>query len=241
MSSNSNQTQKSKFKQFLHGFIPKHVSNGAVVNVYDFLRVLQHMNPKDYSFNNAPNKDFFQNHREIIKKNSGFIEDQNNYTDMMYGKKTVRFCGCEVIATYNALYSIHRRNPISFSDMLTEYEKDGMVLSGYFGTSPKSICHYLNKHGYITEFTTKLSEFDRIGAESDSLILTIYNDGADIMKAVHTVNVSKENGRYVGHNVYGNGRVAGPYNSVTELMEGINNGKSKAISLIGVNVKRTIR
>lgn len=216
-----------------------HVGNKLVVNVYDFLRIMQKMSKKDFSSNNALNTKGFKAHRQVIKQASGFIEDQNCYTDMRYGKHTIRFCGCEIIATYNALFSIHGTNPISFADMISEYEKDGMVLSGTFGTSPKAIRSFLNRHGYQTSFTTKLSEFDHLAKVSDSMILTIYNDRHDIMKAVHTVNVSKDNGKYIAHNVYGNGVVAGPFDSMIALMEGINKGKSKEISLIGVSIKKS--
>lgn len=230
----ANRPRQNRLKRFVRGFIPKHVSNKVVVDVYDFLRKVQHISRKDYSKNAVDNCSGFNNHKDVIRRANGFIEDQNIYTDMHYGKHTIRFCGCEIIATYNAMYAMHGHNPITFPDMIGEYEKDGMVLSGTFGTSPKAIKYYLEKHGYKAIFTTKLSEFDRIGEASDTLILTIYNDGADIMKAVHTVNVSKHNGKYIAHNVHGNGIVEGPFDSMTALMAGINNGKSKEISLIGV-------
>ncbi|MCQ2525535.1 MAG: hypothetical protein MJ130_02095 [Lachnospiraceae bacterium] len=232
----TNKNESGKIKKFFRGFIPKHVSNKVVVDVYDVLRVFQHASRKDFSKNYEYNRNGFAQHKSDIKQKLGFIEDQNCYTDMKYGKHSIRFCGCEIIATYNALYSIHGYNPIAFTDMIREYESDGMVLSGSFGTSPKAIRYFLERHGYRTEFTTKLSKFDEVASRSDSLILTIYNDGSNIMKAVHTVNVSKANGKYIAHNVYGNGVVAGPFDSMIALMQGINNGRSKEISLIGVSV-----
>ena len=225
----------NKFKAFFRAFIPKHISNRVVVDIYDFLRVIQHLNPINYTRHEQENVDLFKNHREVIKRDNGFVEDQCNYTDMKYGKVNMRFSGCEIFATYNAMYSIHGHNPITLPEMITEYEKNGMVLSGFFGTSPKAIMKYLNGHGYVTKFSMKDSEYDRIADEYETAILTIYNDGLDIMKAVHTVNVSKHNGKYLAHNVNCNGKVQGPFDSISDMMTKINHGKSKAISLIGVS------
>lgn len=234
---NGSKPKKSKFKVFLNGFIPKHVSNKVVVDTYDFMRKMQHIVIKDYTKHEQTNIACFEDHRDAIDKANGYIEDQKNYSDMRYGKKTMRFCGCEIIATYNALYSIHGDNPISLPEMISEYERDGMVLSGYFGTSPIAIKKYLDRHGYDACFSIRPNEFDAIGEKYETTILTIYNDGTDIMKAVHTVNVTKSNLKYYAHNVNSNGRVEGPFDSITALMSGINKGKSKAISLIGVSKK----
>lgn len=56
-----------------------------------------------------------------------------------------------------------------------------------------------------------------------------------ISKEVHTVNISKEGGRYIAHNVYCNGKVVGSEASVMGLVGKMNGGKAKGISLIGVS------
>ena len=62
---------------------------------------------------------------------------------MYFGNKTISFCGCEIIATYNALYDLTGNHDINFPEIINEFEKDGIVLSGFFGTAPKAVEDYL--------------------------------------------------------------------------------------------------
>jgi predicted butyrate kinase (DUF1464 family) len=165
------------------------------------------------------------------------VEDQNSYTDMAYGESTMQYSGCEIFATYNAMYNINGKVTKPLADLISSYEKDGMVLSGKFGTAPKAISDFLEKQGFVTKLTTEEKEFDDIGKKFESMILTMYNDKNDISQEVHTVNISKENGKFTAHNVYCNGKVVGPYASVSEVIKNINGGKAKGISLIGVKKK----
>ena len=232
--SNTPKKENNGFKQMLRAFIPKNISNRVVVNAFSFLRGLQKLNRRNYSVHIEANRESIKNHAEVIRKAQGYIEDQRNYTDILFGKVNMQISGCEIFATYNALHNIHGHSPIELPDMIKEYEKDGMVLSGAFGTAPKAIRDYLKRHGYSTVFTMKVKEFDRVGEENDTLILTMYNNGMNIMDQVHTVCISIDNGKYTAHNVYCNGTVVGPYSSVTELIANINRGRAKGISLIGI-------
>jgi len=153
---------------------------------------------------------------------------------MRYGKVTMKYAGCEIIAVYNALFDIFKREIISLPDMISRFEKDGMVLSARFGTSPKALVSFLKNEKLNTCITTHESQFDQMGEESDTLILTMYNDRFDIFEQIHTVNISKSGGRFTAHNVYCNGSVVGPYDSISELIEHINRGRAKGISLIGI-------
>lgn len=227
--------ERKKMLKILYGFIPHLVSNKIVLAVYDLLRKLQKFRKNDYAERIRENEAAFRGHMEMIQKNRGFIEDQNRYTDMRYGKVTMQYAGCEIFATYNAIYSILGKSIMSLSQMIAEYEKDGMVLSGRFGTSPKAIRNFLDKHGFHTEFATEESKFEELAKHCQSLILTMYNDRDDITKEVHTVNISIDNGFYFAHNVYCNGTVVGPCRTVKELMSQMNGGRVKAISLIGVS------
>ncbi len=215
--------------------IPNKVDNATVVNVLDLMRKQQKAVKKDYSVHMKKNEEAFQKHAPVITKNKGFVEDQNSYTDMAYGDATMQYSGCEIFATYNAIHSILGKQSMSLAKMISEYEKDGMVLSGKFGTAPKAIKDFLDKHGFKTEMTTNEADFDSYGKKFQSLILTMYNDKDDISKEVHTVNISKEGGKYIAHNVYCNGKVVGPNATVKELIANMNGGKAKGISLIGVS------
>lgn len=215
--------------------IPNKIDNATVVGVLDLMRKQQKTVRKDFTGHLAKNEEAFKKHSDVIAKNKGFVEDQNSYTDMAYGDATMQYSGCEIFATYNAIYSIMGKPVISLAKMISEYEKDGMVLSGKFGTAPKAIKDFLEKHGYKTEMSTDEADFDNLGKKFQSLILTMYNDKDDISKEVHTVNISKEGGKYIAHNVYCNGKVVGPEASVKALIGKMNGGRAKGISLIGVS------
>jgi len=231
-----NNIRNEMFKKVC-ALIPNQISNDTVVGALDLMRKEQKILKKDFSGHFKKNEAAFLKHEDTIKKNKGYVEDQNSYTDMAYGEATMQYSGCEIFATYNAIHNILGRNLMTLPQMIAEYEKDGMVLSGKFGTAPKAIKDFLDKHGFKTEFVTDESKFDEVGKRSQSLILTMYNDKDDISKEVHTVNISKEKSQYVAHNVYCNGKVVGPCSTVRELMAQMNGGRVKGISIIGVSKK----
>lgn len=229
---------RNELFQKICALIPNKVDNRTVVNALDLLRMGQKtVVKKDFSSHEGKNVTAFGKHIEAIKKNNGYVEDQNSYTDMAYGDATMQFSGCEIFATFNAIRNITGKAGNNLSQMITSYERDGMVLSGKFGTAPKAISDFLKKLGYKTELTTDESQFDDVGKRNESVILTMYNDKDDISKEVHTINISKDAGKYTAHNTYCNGKVVGPFGSVSEVIAHINGGKAKGISLIGVSRK----
>ena len=132
---------------FFKSFIPMRVSNETILNFFEILRKTA---SHEFKGNLEKNTKNFKNHLEEIEKNDGYIENQHLYTDMSYGNKTIDFCGCEIIATYNAIYDLTGKHDISFPNMIDSYEKDGIVLSGFFGTAPRAIEDYLKKQGFKT-------------------------------------------------------------------------------------------
>jgi len=221
-------------KTNIYSLIPEKINNGVVVFFFELLRKLQIPIKKISKNNLRINKDNILKHIDVIDKHGGYIEDQNNYTDMKYGKRTIQYSGCEIIAVYNAVYSLAGKHAFYLEDLIKIFEKNGMLLTGRLGTSPKALNSFLTQNGFDTKFTTKESEFEAISSESSSIILTFYNDRKDIRNQVHTVCITKENSSYTAHNVYCNGTILGPYSSITDLIRAINNGKAKSISLIGV-------
>ena len=234
---NGANTRDEMFKKVC-AIIPNKINNETVVNALDLMRKQQKLMKKDFSANLKKNQESLKKHLEHAgKKADGYVEDQNAYTDVAYGDATMQFSGCEIFATYNAIRNIAGKATANLAQMISEYEKDGMVLSGKFGTAPKAIRDYLEKKGYKTDMTTDEKKFDEIGKKHQSMILTMYNDKNDISKEVHTVNISKDKGKFTAHNVYCNGQVVGPYDSVSEVIKNINKGLAKGISLIGVSKK----
>ena len=215
---------------FFRSFIPQRVSNESTLSFFEFLRKIAFHNfPGNLEKNNIN----FKNHIKRIEEDKGYIEDQYNYDDMYYGKKTIAFCGCEIIATYNAIYDLTGKHDISFPEMINEYEKDGIVLSGLFGTAPKAIEDYFKKHGFKTISSCKKEDYDKIGEECNALILTLYNDKYDICNMVHTVNITKKDNKYYIHN-NGYTSLLESYDSISDLVLRINDGESKDIFLIGI-------
>ena len=230
----------------LKGFIPKYISNDTFIAFYEFLRKLGKALHGAYKRNEGDFRKALNDRQALIRlkertaRTSGYIEDQFNYLDLRYGKYSVGYCGCEVIALYNALRSLKKLGTLEFKELLVEFERDGIVLSGKFGSSPKAIADYLKKRGYRIETTTHIEEFEAVAGRSKTLILVYYNDGRDITKMVHTINISKENDyrgeeAYVAHNAYTGGRASLPQRNISELIASLAKGHAKGIYMIGIN------
>lgn len=214
--------------------IPDRIDNRTVLRTFEAMRKHQKRRSRDYSFHDSDNSRNFRLHKASIAGCGGFIEDQNSYTDMAYGDVTVQYSGCELIALYNALFALFGAETVTLPELISVFERDGMVFRGKFGTSPRAVADYLEKQGLHTELTTEASGFERLAGASDCLILTMYNDGMDISKEVHTVCVSKSCGKYTAHNVYCDGNALGPFDTLTELLANINSGRAKGIALTGI-------
>ena len=225
-----------KLLEIIYAFIPRHIKNKTIVKTFELLRKLQKLFRRNYSTHIAGNEEAFVTHLDEIKRCGGYIENQNSYRDMLFGKTTMQYSGCEIFATYNAIHSLMDRHIMSLAQMIAVFEKDGMVLSGKFGTAPKAVRDFLEKHGFQTEFVTDETLFEDVAKRCKSLILTMYNDRNDIRGEVHTIHISKEKQQYTGHNVYCDGRVVGPCDSIKELLSRINGGKAKGIALIGIDL-----
>ena len=111
-----------------------------------------------------------------------------------------------------------------------------MVLGGLFGTSILSIEKYFIKNGFPTKSSSKKEDYENIAKGSDVLILTIYNNKEDITDQVHTIAITKKNGKYFVHNNGSNSALTG-YDSITDVLKKINSGKAKDIFLVGINKK----
>lgn len=219
---------------FLFSFIPKRINNGTIVAVYELLRRIQKLFPSHWQEHLAINQRSVSHHLHVIEKNNGYVEDQNAYTDMPYGKSTMQYSGCEIFAVYNATRSLLQHPIMELPELISCFEKDGMALNGKFGTSFKALRDFLESKGFTTSFTTKEAGFSAFAAEYPGLIFTMYNDRNDIRKEIHTIHISKKGSMFTAHNVYCNGKVVGPFTDFDELMKNINGGKAKGISLIGI-------
>ena len=236
---NEEENNKEKEVSFFKSFIPQKISNETSINFFDFLRKTSQLNKNKFHDNLQKNLKIFENHKKIIKKNKGYIEDQYSYKDMFYGNKTLNYCGCGVIAVFNAMNDLKVKKEISLPLIINHFENDGIVLSGVFGTAPTAIKDFFVKEGFETISTTKEEEYDKIGQNYDSFIFTFYSNKNNIFEEVHIVNISKNNGKYSAHNNGYNSHLK-LYNSISEFINKVNNGKSKGIFLIGIKKKTNL-
>ena len=219
--------------EYFKSFLQQKVPNSVILNTIQLLRKL---NPQVYPGNLENNIQNFPKHLNTIKRNKGFIEDQRNYEDLKYGMKTISFSGCEIIAAYNALYDLTGEENINLPEMIDYFEKDGILLYGNLGTAPQSVEEYFNKLGFETMLSTNREEYLNIQNACDTYILTKFNNIDDITKLIHTICITKKNGKFHAHN---NG-YSGPfiqYDSISDILTTIDGGKAKDIVLLGIKKK----
>lgn len=213
---------------YFRSFLQKNVSNKDFLKGVELFRKLP---PQTYPENLEYNIQNFEKHLSSIKANNGYIEDQHNYYDMKYGLKTISDSGCEVIALYNALYDLTGEENRDFPAMIDYFEKDGIMLYGYFGTAPQAIEEYINKLGFKTMGATEKEDYPKIEEACDTFILTKYNNEEDIMDMIHTICISKRNGKFYTHNNGYYGRSIG-YDSISDALS--RDGRAKGIYLVGI-------
>ena len=223
-----NEEKEKNEVSFINSFIPQNISNETAISFFDSLRKIKTFNKDNYKDNLVKNNKSYEKHIKSIEQNNGYIEDQHLYKDMFYGIKTIDYNGCGVISVFNAMKDLTGKSEMNLPLIIDYFEEDGITLSGIFGTAPTAIEEFFIKQGFKTISSKKEEDFEQIGKNNDSFILTFYNDKNNIFKAVHTINVSKKDGKFIGHN---NGKCFKSYNSITEL---IHDGNSQAIFLIGI-------
>ena len=117
-----------------------------------------------------------------------FIENQSEWERVQFGVSTKDYSGCEIMAVYNALLDLgNEMTAQSMAEMNSEFERKGAATSGKWGCAPRAIYKYLVCWGYRVTMTTcsDTDTINAIGENSDSVIITAYNDRNDIRKMIH--------------------------------------------------------
>lgn len=219
----------------LRAYVPNNISNQKLLQIFtdDFTKIksiTDEETEKRYKINEIS----WENHLKESKGISNrYIEVQKDFEDMYFGNYAVDFNGCEVIATYNALVALnHGKSPASFPDLLKYYENSGIMINGLFGTDPQAICNYFEQQDdYSADIYLDVEDFKNKQKQYDVYIFTYYNQKDDITKQIHTVAVTKENGKYVAHNV-GSIDSADSFETIEKDME---KKSKKIISVIGID------
>ncbi len=242
----------------VYSSLPARMSSRVVLGVLEVLRRRSRKSGQDPNPEKERNRirsgRIAKHHMPSVRRNNGYIEDQNEYVDVVYGKHTMRYSGCEVIAVYNALRHLYGRQRFSLAALIAEFEKDGILREGRFGTSPRAVNDFLLRLGLRTRFCTKESGFEEAAKESDAVILTYYNDRKDIYQGLHSVCLTREPklsaadkdggkaenaGRnkkdtcWLAHNVYGNGAKPKAYPDISTFLNTVNAGKASGLCMIG--------
>jgi len=225
-------------KKMLLAFIPTHISNRVVLWFFELFGKISHIGRRKLEEHFKINEERFEKYLKEAEDSEGYLEHQHGYSDILFGKKTVSYSGCEVIAVYNALISLGAACRYSFSKLIYEFEKKGIALNGRFGTSPRAMEEFFKKEGYVVESHTNLSGIKELEEAYDTFILTIYNDKTNINKYVHSINISKKDGMFLVHNLKGNGKPPLKYAGITDFIRLANDGKIREINIIGIKCKK---
>ena len=248
-------------QESLYKFIQEHVYDSSVLAAMALLTLANTISSETIQEHRAHNDKVWKE-EEGKFTNKGYIERQYEMSDILYGKQSDKlndllFNGnelsgadnaCEVIAAYNALVSLNEgTSPVSFPALLEYFEGKGIMLDGYFGTSPESIAAYFESSGYDTRMLVGNGITDKTlsGLQNsyDSYIVTVYNDRNDITNQIHTMSITAEpNGtddmgnikyRYVLHNDYTEKNDDKQFDTLAAALDSYDK-KYEPISVIGI-------
>ena len=238
--------KRNPIKQFLASFIPKRVSNSIVLKVYHLLALLpvpKKIRKKNHDHNVIRLKDARWN---FLTVPSAYIENQNEWGEILYGwgsHHNMRYSGCEIIATFNALKALGKAgSPDFMAELICAYEKHGAALWGEFGVSPLAISAHLKRQGFsvVTANRDDNQSWDMADSRCRVFIATVYNDAKDITAQIHTVCITKEENGYILHNAYRKNQkgiyvASMPYATLKEAITHISGLDTKMIYLIGID------
>lgn len=234
----------------LASFIPRHISNKTVVRLYHMLswiRVPRFIRERNYIHNLEYLK---KTDEEIWRKPSACIEDQVQWGDIWFGAgrhHNMCYSGCEIIAVFNAQKKLNGSGTLQeMADLIRRFESKGAALWGEFGTSPKALAQYFKRCGLQVLISYgDQGSMEAIERESFVMIATVYNDGNDITKQIHTVCITRDlNGGYILHNAYcidkrGAYTESISYRTLDDAVKHVSRYESKLIYLIGITPNKS--
>lgn len=183
-------------KQRIAQWIPTHVSPKLVVWVYGVLDRLIYIKRSVRKENRSVNDRVLNSESSPYKQ--GYIENQSEWKDIRFGRSTMAFSGCEIMAVYNVLYALDKgRGTKLIGELIEEFEKSGAALKGVIGSSPKSIRRHLLKRGIDCSIVWKEEDID---PDCKLAIATVYNDKKSLYSQIHTITFTKDENGFRAHN-----------------------------------------
>lgn len=185
-----------------------HIPNCCMVKILSLFALVK-ISKKHREKNQMANRKFLET--AASEKNgffspNHFIENQNEWENVRFGRSTMQYSGCEIMAVYNALLDLgNEMTAQSLTELISEFERKGAAMRGKWGCSPQSIRKYFVRRGYQVTMTTSSHPdiINALGENSHSVIITAYNDRNDIRDMIHTITITKDSlGSYVLHNAY---------------------------------------
>ena len=189
----------------IKGYIPWYVSNDTVVEFIDHYAELSWIRKRVIEKHRSENVEKID---EVYNRGQ-YIENQGEWKEVQYGDYDMSYDGCGIIAIVNAYHSLGvDLTSDQVAELISEFEKNGIVSNGKWGTSPLAIIEYFENNTYYTvDYTTstEIDKIEEIANNSDTIIVEVYNNGMDISEGMHFVNIEKridENGEvtYIVHN-----------------------------------------
>jgi len=239
--------------EWWNSYIPHHVSNDKILHFLDFntKAKISKKNVKAHYYHNLLmlRAGTYLEKQQASLPYSFFrsnvpIENQQEWKSVVLGKVSMDYAGCEIIATYNARLALGEHMAENeMAELISMYERGGVVFLGRWGVAPMAIYRYFQSEGYNVGMTTSIekAEINAIGENYDTAIISFFNDQKRVTGGIHTVNVSKEQNGYVCHNDYykesGVYVQKKPQENLWKVVMGLSKGKAKPICIIGINKK----
>ncbi|MBQ9142447.1 MAG: hypothetical protein IJX63_11775 [Lachnospiraceae bacterium] len=244
--------KKSRMKTAVGEWVPQYIPNRMVSGIMGFLSLFKTAKRKvkenrENNYHLLVEKEYSKETRQFFTPGA-YIENQAQWGKVCFGKKyTMAYGGCEIFAVYNALVALEQEpDGRALMDLISKFERKGAVLAGYLGSAPKAAYHYFRELGYQVKVVTRRDEaaINQLGEEYETVIATVYNDGHDIFRMIHTVNISKdEQGCYHGHNCYKRGKNAkgemtyvshGPHRTLWDAVSAMSGGTAEVLLVMGI-------
>ncbi len=212
--------EMGKIKNYFLAWIPGHLANQGFVL---FLEGLRFCGKCSYKLLGTKRKEriLLQKREELLNEErkeghlgKQLIENQRDLWKIPYGKANIAYSGCELIAVYNVLFYFGYREE-RLEKIITAFEKDGILVSGHWGTSIYAMRDYLKKNCVQgekiscflpkkkgTRIRKEIEKEDRMEQVVSQLgkgrkvkkaaIVTFYNNRNSILDGIHTVALTFE-------------------------------------------------
>ena len=237
----------AKWNAYWKAFIPQKISGSWVIWVLQLGVCFSFLGNKKRQQHKEQNKVVLEDtvNKLFVGK---YIEKQHEWGKVVFGRgkdNTMAHSGCGIIATYNARAFLEQWDVPrvhNLVELIGYFESNGAVLGGRFGVSPKAIMKCFKRLDYNVEFIrgkrcATYSDLNTIGEKYQAVVVTFFNHEKDITRMMHTVCVTKENGRYFAHNAVS--FACNAPDGTQTLAEAVNASATlpKVISVIGVSKK----